>query len=42
MNAQLQDELAAALSGKGKLADAFDRVQNTIVGYAGDQGFTVV
>ena len=42
VNAQLQDELAAALSGKGKLADAFDRVQNTIVGYAGDQGFTVV
>jgi multiple sugar transport system substrate-binding protein len=42
VNSQLQDELAAALSGKGTLAEAFDRVQDTIVGYATDQGYTVV
>jgi multiple sugar transport system substrate-binding protein len=42
VNSQLQDELAAALSGKGTLAEAFDRVQDTIVGYAADQGYTVV
>jgi multiple sugar transport system substrate-binding protein len=38
----LQDELAAALGGKGTLADAFDRTQDAIVAYATDQGFTVV
>jgi multiple sugar transport system substrate-binding protein len=42
VNAQLQDELAAALGGKGSLADAFDRTQTTIAAYAADQGFTVV
>jgi multiple sugar transport system substrate-binding protein len=42
VNAQIQDEQAAAIGGKGTLADAFDRVQATVVGYAADQGFTVV
>jgi multiple sugar transport system substrate-binding protein len=42
VNAQLQDEMAAALGGRGTLADAFDRVQTTVVGYAADQGYTVV
>jgi hypothetical protein len=35
------DELGAAASGKGTLAEAFDRLQNTFVQYAQDQGFTV-
>jgi len=41
VNTQLQDELAAALAGKSTLSQAFDKVQDTIVSYAGDQGFTV-
>ncbi len=41
VNSQLQDALAAALAGKGTLTAAFDAVQYTIVGYAGDQGYTV-
>jgi multiple sugar transport system substrate-binding protein len=42
VNTQLQDALSAALAGKGTLSAAFDQVQDTIVGYAGDQGYTVV
>jgi multiple sugar transport system substrate-binding protein len=42
VNAQLQDEIAASLGGKGSLADAFDRTQDSVVAYATDQGFTVV
>jgi multiple sugar transport system substrate-binding protein len=41
VNSQLQDQFAAALAGKQTLAEAFDKVQDTIVGYAKDQGFTV-
>ena len=42
VNTQIQDEFAAAIGGKGTLAEAFDRVQDTIVSYATDQGYTVV
>jgi multiple sugar transport system substrate-binding protein len=42
VNTQIQDELAASIGGKGTLADAFDRVQETVVSYANDQGYTVV
>jgi len=42
VNTQIQDELAASIGGKGTLADAFDRVQDTVVSYANDQGYTVV
>jgi multiple sugar transport system substrate-binding protein len=42
VNTQIQDEFAAAIGGKGTLSDAFDRVQDTIVSYATDQGYTVV
>jgi multiple sugar transport system substrate-binding protein len=41
VNSQLQDQFAAALAGKQTLVQAFDKVQDTIVGYAKDQGFTV-
>jgi multiple sugar transport system substrate-binding protein len=41
VNAQLQDELNAAVGGKGTLSEAFDRVQATVVAYATDQGYTV-
>ena len=41
VNTHLQDEFAAAIGGKGTLADAFDRVQEAIVAYAKDQGYTV-
>jgi multiple sugar transport system substrate-binding protein len=41
VNSTMGDELAAAASGKGTLAEAFDRLQNTFVQYAQDQGFTV-
>ena len=41
VNSHLQDEFAAALGGNGKIADAFDRVQDAIVAYAKDQGYTV-
>lgn len=42
VNQQLQDEMAAAIAGNGTLAEAFDRVQDTVVAYATDQGFTVL
>ena len=42
VNATSQDELTAAIGGNGTLADAFDRVQDAIVAYATDQGYTVV
>jgi multiple sugar transport system substrate-binding protein len=42
VNTQIQDEFAASIGGKGTLSDAFDRVQDTIVSYATDQGYTVV
>lgn len=38
---QLRDLLAAALGGSGTLADAFDKLQETVVAYATDQGYTV-
>lgn len=41
VNSHLQDEFASALGGNGKIADAFDRVQDAIVAYAKDQGYTV-
>jgi multiple sugar transport system substrate-binding protein len=42
VNQVLNDEIAASLGGKGTIADALDRAQTTVVGYATDQGFTVV
>ena len=42
VNTHIQDELSASLGGNGTLADAFDRVQDAIVAYATDQGYTVV
>ena len=42
MNTHIQDELSAAAAGNGTLAEAFDRVQDTVVAYANDQGFTVL
>lgn len=41
VNSQLQDELNAAVGGKGTLSEALDRVQATVVAYATDQGYTV-
>ncbi len=41
VNTHIQDELSAAIGGNGTLADAFDRVQDAIVEYATDQGYTV-
>jgi multiple sugar transport system substrate-binding protein len=41
VNSTMGDELGAAASGKRTLAEAFDRLQNTFVQYAQDQGFTV-
>jgi multiple sugar transport system substrate-binding protein len=38
----MSDEFGAALSGSGTLADAFDRIQASVVTFAQDQGFTVV
>ena len=38
----MSDEFGAALSGSGTLADAFDRIQDSVVTYAKEQGFTVV
>ena len=38
----MTDEFGAALSGSGSLADAFDRIQDSVVTFAQDQGFTVV
>jgi multiple sugar transport system substrate-binding protein len=41
VNQTMGDELGAAASGKGTLAEAFDRLQDQFVQYATDQGFTV-
>ena len=41
VNTHIQDEFAASIGGNGTLADAFDRVQDAIVAYAKDQGYTV-
>ena len=41
VNTHIQDEFAAAIGGNGTLSDAFDRVQDAIVAYAKDQGYTV-
>ncbi len=41
VNDQLQNELNAAVSGKGTLSEALDKVQATVVAYATDQGYTV-
>lgn len=41
VNSQIEDNFAAAVAGKGTLAEAFDKVQETVVAYATDQGFEV-
>ncbi len=41
VNQVIGDELNAAVGGKGTLSEALDRVQDTIVAYATDQGYTV-
>ena len=41
VNTHIQDEFSASIGGNGTLADAFDRVQDAIVEYATDQGYTV-
>ena len=41
VNIHIQDEIAAAIGGNGTIAEAFDRVQDAIVEYATDQGYTV-
>jgi multiple sugar transport system substrate-binding protein len=41
VNQTMGDELGAAAGGKGTLAEAFDRLQDTFAQYARDQGFTV-
>lgn len=41
VNQQILDEFSAAVAGKGTLPDAFDRLQDKVVSYAQDQGFTV-
>ena len=38
----LTDALAKAIGGAGTMADALDGVQDAVVAYAEDQGFTVV
>jgi multiple sugar transport system substrate-binding protein len=38
----MTDEFGAAVSGKGTLADAFGRIQDSVVTFAKDQGFTVL
>ena len=38
---QVQQELSASIGGKGSLGDAFDRLQDTVIAYANDQGYTV-
>jgi multiple sugar transport system substrate-binding protein len=42
VNTHIQDELSASIGGNGTLSEAFDRVQDAIVAYATDQGYTVV
>ena len=37
----MADEFGASISGKGTLSDAFDRIQDAVVTYAKEQGFTV-
>ena len=37
----MADEFGASLSGNGTLSDAFDRIQDAVVTYAKEQGFTV-
>jgi multiple sugar transport system substrate-binding protein len=37
----MTDEFGASISGKGTLRDAFDRIQDAVVTYAKEQGFTV-
>lgn len=37
----MADELGAAVNGEGTLAEAFDRIQASVVAYATEQGFTV-
>jgi multiple sugar transport system substrate-binding protein len=37
----MSDEFGAVISGKGTLSDAFDRIQDAVVAYAQEQGFTV-
>jgi multiple sugar transport system substrate-binding protein len=38
----MADEFGAWLNGTGTMMDAFDRLQETVVRFAQDQGFTVV
>jgi multiple sugar transport system substrate-binding protein len=37
----MADEFGASLNGNGTLSDAFDRIQDVVVTYAQEQGFTV-
>jgi multiple sugar transport system substrate-binding protein len=37
----MADEFGASLTGNGTLSDAFDRIQDAVVTYAEEQGFTV-
>jgi multiple sugar transport system substrate-binding protein len=37
----MSDEFGASIGGKGTLSDAFDRIQDAVVTYAKEQGFTV-
>ena len=37
----MSDEFGASLNGNGTLSDAFDRIQDAVVAYAKEQGFTV-
>jgi multiple sugar transport system substrate-binding protein len=37
----MADEFGASIGGKGTLSDAFDRIQDAVVTYAKEQGFTV-
>ncbi|MDB5586099.1 MAG: hypothetical protein JWP26_1069 [Devosia sp.] len=41
VNQTMQDEMSASIAGTGTLADAFDRLQDKVVAYATDQGYTV-
>lgn len=37
----MSDEFGAWINGEGSMMDAFDRIQNAVVTFARDQGFTV-
>jgi multiple sugar transport system substrate-binding protein len=37
----MADEFGASINGNGTLSDAFDRIQDAVVAYAQEQGFTV-